>query len=617
MICLAIAAPAAAREFEFLYIEANEGSASGGHAALRLDDAVYHFQHVEPGWLRLYRDDFAAFRFAYGFQENRAIYRHHIAVSEVFFQDLQQAFSRTQLIQTQHFDRLRALAADRDLLQGLLEPEEVRPSLALKALGYFLERYRPAQAMPADRPSPRLAALRQLAADRYGADFLAAKRRRIREQLHALTPARPAQNPPISAERFEVGELSFGQRYEHQLLNLAALDVLQAGLSPRPETLLQARLPELALNAAQIRTLESFRENLIADLLALLDSRRPDWGYPLLVGMARLHALDASIASGELTVLDRSLQRESAPALAEADLPAALQYGRALLAAASRRLTDGEALDERGYAEIERGATALLQVAEPGRQTPPKPLAVLTATPATPAAAELLSLPLAPEALAAELALAERRLTEYRAQLTELYRYDLLGRNCVTELFRMLNATVGRTGGARSAEALADASRTLLGGYLDDSGANRIPFAAYDSVGASYRVVASERLPPYRERQLNRQYQTEPVWRVALRESNALTSTVYAWHGDDAVFVFFTQDAVWPRPLQAGFNLAAAGGQAALGLLSWPWDSGRNLRNGLKGAAVSLPELVFFNIRKGSFPGLLPDADALADAAAE
>lgn len=605
-----------ANEFEFLYIEANEGSASGGHAAIRLDDAVYHFQHVEPGWLRLYRDDFAAFRFAYGFQENRAIYRHRIAVSEAFFQALRQAFNRTQLMQTQHFDRLRALAADRDLLQGLLEPEAA-PTLSLKALGYFLEHYRPAQAVATDRPSPRLAALRQLAADRYGADFLAAKRRRIREQLHELTPARPAQNPPISAERFEVGELSFGQRYANQLLNLAALDVLQAALAPLPETLLQARLPEFALSPPQIRALARFRESLIADLLALLDSQRPDWGYPLLVGMARLHALDASIEAGELTVLDRSVLRESAPALAEADLPAALQYGRALFTAANRRLTDGDTLDERGYAEIERGATALLQVAEAQRQTPPKPLALLTATPAKPANAALLNLPLAPEALAAELVLAEQRLNEYRAQLTELYRYDLLGRNCVTELFRVLNATVGRVGGGESAEALADAARTLLGGYLDEGGVNRIPFVAYDSVGANYRVVASDRLPPYRERQLRRQYQTEPAWRVALRESNALTSTAYAWHRDDAAFVFFTQDAVWPRPLQAGFNLAAAGGQMAVGLLSWPWDSGRNLRNGLKGAAVSLPELAFFNIRKGSFPGLLPDADALAEVVAE
>jgi hypothetical protein len=37
----------------------------------------------------------------------------------------------------------------------------------------------------------------------------------------------------------------------------------------------------------------------------------------------------------------------------------------------------------------------------------------------------------------------------------------------------------------------------------------------------------------------------------------------------------------------------------ALGALRAPWDRGRMFTSGLKGAAFSLPELFFFNLRKG------------------
>jgi hypothetical protein len=47
--------------FDYLYIEANEGDSSGGHAALRFGGETFHFQHETPGILRLRRIDSDAF----------------------------------------------------------------------------------------------------------------------------------------------------------------------------------------------------------------------------------------------------------------------------------------------------------------------------------------------------------------------------------------------------------------------------------------------------------------------------------------------------------------------------------------------------------------------------
>ena len=88
---------------------------------------------------------------------------------------------------------------------------------------------------------------------------------------------------------------------------------------------------------------------------------------------------------------------------------------------------------------------------------------------------------------------------------------------------------------------------------------------------------------------------------VALRESNTFSSTLYAYNPDDAFFVFFTDDSLVLRPVFGLFNTAAGMGQSVLGFLSWPFDAGKNLKSGATGVLMSLPELLFFNMRKGSY----------------
>ena len=88
--------------------------------------------------------------------------------------------------------------------------------------------------------------------------------------------------------------------------------------------------------------------------------------------------------------------------------------------------------------------------------------------------------------------------------------------------------------------------------------------------------------------------------RVALRESSPLTARATRRGAGDSFFLFFTDHVFWPRPLLGALNLAAGAGEAALGLLRAPLDGGRMLLRGLRGALMSLPELVFVNLRKGT-----------------
>jgi hypothetical protein len=108
-------------------------------------------------------------------------------------------------------------------------------------------------------------------------------------------------------------------------------------------------------------------------------------------------------------------------------------------------------------------------------------------------------------------------------------------------------------------------------------------------------------LSSYRGQQLEKLYARNNGLMVALRESNIFSSTLYTYNPDDAFFVFFTDDNLALRPVFGLFNTAAGIGQSLFGFLSWPFDAGKNLKSGAMGVLMSLPELLFFNMRKGSY----------------
>ena len=141
-----------------------------------------------------------------------------------------------------------------------------------------------------------------------------------------------------------------------------------------------------------------------------------------------------------------------------------------------------------------------------------------------------------------------------------------------------------------------------LGGHVDLAGSLAfIPRVSALVVEDTYAVAERQRLDSFRRRALALMRRDEnPVW-VFLRESNVLTSTLYRPHPRDSIFLFFTDDTVGPRPLFGALNLVTGLGASVVGLAMLPVDGGETLWAGLRGAVFSLPELVFQNIRKGSF----------------
>jgi hypothetical protein len=206
------------------------------------------------------------------------------------------------------------------------------------------------------------------------------------------------------------------------------------------------------------------------------------------------------------------------------------------------------------------------------------------------------------------LAAAVEREAAQLAGLTHLYGYNLFTRNCVTEIFRTIEAALRRDlltrepalAGAVLAARVRRASVERLGGYIAPAGA----MASSRGVGdrqAGYAVSDVVELLSYRKAQLGRMYERRTRSRLPAGIEH-LTSTLYRKAPDDSAFLFFTDNAPAARPVFGSLNVITGLGVAAAGLAMLPLDRGELLTSGLKGAFFSLPELAFFNIRKGSFP---------------
>ena len=595
----------------YLYVEANEGDSSGGHAAIRFGKQIFHFQHDTYGTIRIRSIDSAAFEHSYALLGNRTIHERSIAVSDETYRLLQDAFSQFVIIQEAQLEIHETLRRDVELFEYLLAQASNRSSgtaaagLNLKGLGYFL----PDGSAYPPSSSPALIRLRQQISAAYGHNFIGKRIEQSRAALREINLR--ASEPPsadITRDAYPPFAASASSHYENALLARYALEILQNAPALRPGTFWTPESDSFRIDAREQLVLADFARQLRENLLRLVRSSRSDWGLPFIAGMARLAALEASLSSGRLVLLDTfpdSAQPEEHLAVPEAGyLPdmkndteqAFLRRRDDFFMGGQIGESDYSALERVGnqLAELERALTSGTQP----RRLPDPPLPYRTAR------RDDLSVPNLNEAdLERELAAARAAEKDYADALSRLYSYDLFRRNCVTEIFASINSALERLamGSGDDARTARDESLQRLGGYMDAShGLTFVPFVSAAAVDVCYPVTARREHPSYRAAKLAEMKKREaPLW-VFLRESNTITSTIYRPAPGDSPFLFFTDDTILLRPLFGAFNLLAGVGKSLLGLADMPLNGPKQLQLGVKGILSSLPELVFVNLRKGS-----------------
>ena len=570
------AVPALAHEgagLGWIYVESNVGGSSGGHVALRLGDTIYHVQQAPGGLWELNRDDWKTFRHLYAGLQNRPLTLAEIDVSAADLERAQARLARAYVAQRAELERRERLALDLAWLEAWREGRTPPPLAGAGLLA------------PETAPDPDAASLLARVRELRGARFLPDEIARVSASIEAFDPGRD-----------ELVVL------REALLLREALQALEQawGLADGATLPLRGRLAE-PLSETERRAALRFAEAQREAVLALLASQRPDRARPLLLALARHQALARSAAGGRLVLLDAYAGVDAGPdreavqpatwARLAAELETVVREGR------PKVLADG-AFDEPRYNLLELGA-GLWRELDGG--APGHPVRKLPRQ-ATPDAARVVapSPPgLDPEALAAAHARAERALAAQQERLHALYRYGVLRRNCVTELARLLN----------EAFPPDDVARALGAELEPGAGLTFIPFAFFDEAKARLRVAGVEQVASYRERELERLLREEPGLTTRLAESSALTSSIYTPRFHDGSFLLFTDGVFWRRPLFGLANLGYAAGSGVFGLLAAPFDGAARLRAAGSGVWYSLPELAFFNIRKGTFEYVPPEQE--------
>lgn len=592
---------ASAKSFQYLYLEANEGTASGGHVAVQLDDEVFHYQYAN-GLTRLTKDNRDSFEFDYRLLQNRSLHVADIAVSDTQFDALQDSFKSQYWNQQRQFKQLQSFKNDQLLLAQFLSLDPTEPmfffekSLSLSGAGLFYSEadFSATTPQPIGLCNTQPAATRILnqlqhrLQARYGAEFLNDRRQTITNSIRQLTLA-------DTEAIYRQQHYSVSERYTDAVNQLLALRVITDSKALQPNVCHSFNQAKWRLNSDQLNTLRNYQQQLLNNTISLLDSKRPDWGQALFVTLARLVVIQQSLDSGQWVFLDdfaddaESIDSNDYPNQAEAmqrqRLKAEQQWHEYWL-----QFEATPTQSDKFYVDLELAANRHREWQSSLTQTNFR-FRGQQALPIKHLPLPLLVKPdLTPARLQANLAVLQGLIPEVSAELEQDYGYQLLTRNCVTEL------------SAKLSKAAAEKHDSITPAF------DFVPFVAFAQLQNHYAVTAEHELLSYRQQQLAEEYaQVFPLW-VFIRESNILSATLYQYNPDDAAFLFFTDDSLLLRPLFGAMNTLTGLGQSLWGLLAWPIDQGKRLNNGARGLLMSLPELAFVNIRKGSYKFAVTDA---------
>jgi hypothetical protein len=545
---------------------------------LQLADQIYHYQHVDSGYIRLIKQDTAAFHHSYRFLQNRPLHSSRIAVSDDTLKLLKDHFSQLYATQELLFKSLANIQKDRLFLQYLLHEQPSNTVLLMKGLGLFKAN---------SHPNQTLQHLQLLIKKTYGTDFLTERAEQLNKTIITLTPS--DWSKPLATPVYTLAE-----HYQDVQTARHAIQLLQQDfVAAETVTLNQA------LTLEDTQRLEHFQQQLQNNILSLLNSKRPDWGYALLINIARLMAVNASLTTQHWVFID-DFADDSAQVPSEQipDLAAQLQTAKQQWLAA-KPSTDFTEID---YSRLEMTANHYAELSKVGEGVAVR-YAGEQALPDKSVPLIIDSVPrLSVIKLKHALADLDRYETRLHEQLAHHNRYDLVTRNCVTELFRTIDDAILNSPALRLTNSENTHLEQPLGGHIQ-ADYNFIPWLSFQSVQSQLRVSDSQLLPSYHGLQLEK-LANQPL--ESLKEISTLTSSSYLFNNDDAWFLFFTDDQLLLRPVLGAFNTATAITQTVFGLFSLPFDGGENLHAGAVGFLMSAPELVFINIRKGSYPYLPP-----------
>jgi len=564
-------------------VNANTGQSSGGHSGIRLGELVYHFQFYPDQIFHIVRESWAEFRYVYGIQENRTIKISKVGISKETFDFLLERMNEIYLIQKKELDNLVNLENDLKILGSILTGGGL---IHLKAAGYFHSKptknndYKP---------------LLQKIHSKFGRNFILQNLTATRKKLYQFKfYSSEVEQFPNERKIYPKTITHFSTEYLELISLVKVYEVLLDELELNPSSFFEYNFDStLSLTEIRMSLLSKLSEKLENEILNLFESNSTNKGYSLLVTIARYLVIKKSIVNKTNYFLD-SYNKNHMLVIGEAIHNKSFLTGvetqtRGKVNVMYNDLFTKEELLERDYNKLEDLANRHVEILNGLNKLEPIRINYEQMMPSKEGDVTLDYDYSKSHLFESLITKVHSNKSKYELALQKKYSFNLFNKNCTTELFHSINSFF-QMGNIESKER--------LGGVVNgDDFLVFIPVYAYYAVGEKYNSLTEVTIPSLRTMILKK----NSPYGLSFMESNTLTSQYYKFNNEDSLFIFFTEDVIWQRPIYGILNLAVGVGETFFGIALLPIDKGKRFVKGLQGVFFSGPELFFFNVRKGTF----------------
>jgi hypothetical protein len=565
-------------KIEFIYVDSNTGQSSGGHTGLKIGQYIYHFQFFEDEIFHLVRENWNEFKYIYNSIDNRNIIKREFILTAENYETIRSYLNEFYLIQQKQLEILSYLKKDILYLESL----KSNSSLSIPGLGYLTLTVDSKNKIFNLSPGESLLIKSQLT--------------RINTSISEIT-YKEINNIKLSKIDYIFSQDIFSQNIEDLLQSKMGLSCIINKCEIDESSFI--KIDSFIGSKDKNNILTKWKKNLPylhQSIINQIKNNNDKSNKNLLISVLRFYYIQKSIESNSIYIPDCFNYNSNMIENINNEDIILEEYKKSIMILFKKGIENflkNDIYSEEDFTYLEDSSNRMLEISSLHNKKnyirinynilyPSKEKDILID--------EKLKVS---DNLIDNIKRAKINFENFNIKMKNLYPFDLIRENCTTEIFTTLN---------RLTKNNQKESVDLLGGYIDSkNNFTFIPFIADFKVGYNYKTKTKEVVQSYRLRSKDQMKTHDlPIW-IALKESNTISSSIYKFNSNDSFFIFFTDDTILLRPIMGSVNLIGGVGQFSLGMFTFPFDKGNNLKKGFEGSLFSLPELFFFNIRKGSF----------------
>lgn len=523
----------------YIYVDANEDGAGGGHTGLRIGDVVFHFQRSLDGFFMLDRSPWDGFRYSYSRIENRNITETHLKISDDQKQQLMNQLTTKSMRHRLLIKKYRELVAKEDRLTQLNNTGKV--DVHYPVLRYYnfeaenLSYSTNSRILPGDIEDIELT---------------------LESYLHyGLANGFEFHNSQFLETNLRLPNAQTLRAVENQI-KIQLKQVLQSQYENRPDrarTYLELRVILEAIQRSKERN-----QLVVPQMVVLVSNRNSD---------------SKIIETAQIQKQNNDTQKLEN----DTNLTVFVNMYNQRLADLENKQSDLIFLINRFF------QSAALLTTNDSQQLILQGLLLDTPSLSVTVNREYSD----SKAVTIELKELRNQLSRFKKDIEEELSYSLLNRNCVTLLLNEVNTIV------KLDLPLNRPISSLL----------FVPSVSSDSMFESIGTGDQYYYRSFRNDYLNWLKKQKNVKSLNMIncESSTISSNIYSFNRRDSAFLFFTEDQFILKPVLGIANLGVASIQVIIGLFYFPIDYGLNFSNGVRGFSYSVTEIGGLSIRKGTF----------------